>query len=72
MVEDDEAGDEEQLTALLGPIHDRAPPLDIDDKREPGMTDEQLRRKILDQLEARGMDADVTVEGDHIGIRAHH
>jgi hypothetical protein len=45
---------------------------DIDDKREPGMTDEQLRQKILGQLKARGMDADVTVQGNRIEIRAHH
>jgi hypothetical protein len=45
---------------------------DIDDKREPGMTDEQLRQKILAQLKARGMDADVTVQGNRIEIRAHH
>jgi hypothetical protein len=43
---------------------------DIDDTREPGMTDEQLREKILKQFEARGMQADVTVDGDRIEIRA--
>jgi len=43
---------------------------DIDDKREPGMSDEQLRQKILAQLKARGLDADVVVRGDQIEIRA--
>jgi hypothetical protein len=44
---------------------------EIDEKREPGMTDEQLRQKILAQLKARGMDADVTVQGNRIEVRAH-
>lgn len=43
---------------------------DIDTKREPGMTDEQLRQKILKQLADRGLDADVTVDGDRVQIRA--
>lgn len=43
----------------------------IDDHRDPGMTDDQLRDKIKRQLEARGMTADVTVVGDKIEIRAH-
>jgi hypothetical protein len=43
----------------------------IDDKRDPGMTDAELREKILRQLEARGLDATVTVTGDRIEIRAH-
>ncbi|HEY2746946.1 MAG TPA: hypothetical protein VGL86_20125 [Polyangia bacterium] len=41
----------------------------IDDEREPGMTDAQLRDKILKQLQARGLDGDVTVDGDRIEIR---
>jgi hypothetical protein len=45
-------------------------PEPIDDTREPGMTDEELRQKILGQLEARGLDAEVTVDGDKIRIRA--
>jgi hypothetical protein len=45
-------------------------PQPIDDKREPGMTDEQLRDKISAQLRARGFNADVKVEGDRILIRA--
>jgi hypothetical protein len=45
-------------------------PEPIDDTREPGMTDEQLRQKILRQLEARGLKAEVTVNGDDIQIRA--
>jgi hypothetical protein len=53
-----------------------APALDvdvdaIDDTREPGMTDDQLRDKIARQLQARGLDPDVTVEGGRIQIRAH-
>ena len=42
----------------------------IDDEREPGMTDAELRDKILGQLKARGLDGDVTVDGDRIQIRA--
>ena len=42
----------------------------IDDAREPGMTDAQLRDKILEQLKARGLDGDVVVDGDHVEIRA--
>ncbi len=42
----------------------------IDDTREPGMTDAQLRDKILKQLEARGLKGEVTVEGKRIEIRA--
>jgi hypothetical protein len=44
---------------------------DIDDTREPGMTDAQLRDKILRQLRARGLDADVVVEGGRIEVSAH-
>lgn len=43
----------------------------IDDTRDPGMTDDQLRDKIVRQLQARGLDPTVTVTGDHIEIRAH-
>ena len=42
---------------------------ELDDTREPGMTDDQLRDKIKRQLEARGMTATVTVTGDHIEVR---
>lgn len=42
----------------------------LDDEREPGMTDAQLRDKILNQLKARGLDGDVTVEGSKIEVRA--
>jgi hypothetical protein len=42
----------------------------LDDTREPGMTDAQLRDKILKQLQARGLDGDVIVQGDRIEIRA--
>ncbi|MCU0685226.1 MAG: hypothetical protein MUF34_23800 [Polyangiaceae bacterium] len=41
----------------------------IDDKREPGMSDEQLREKIVRQFKARGFDAEVTVEGDQVKVR---
>jgi hypothetical protein len=34
------------------------------------MTDAQLRDKILQQLKARGLDGDVTVDGGKIEIRA--
>jgi hypothetical protein len=43
----------------------------IDDTREPGMSDEQLREKITAQLQARGLDAEVKVEGGHVEIRGH-
>jgi hypothetical protein len=43
----------------------------IDDTRDPGMTDDELREKILRQLRARGLDATVTVSGDRIEIRMH-
>ena len=42
----------------------------IDDEREPGMTDAQLRDKILQQLKARGLDGDVVVDGNRVEIRA--
>jgi hypothetical protein len=45
---------------------------DIDDSREPGMTDAQLADKIRKQLQARGLDGDVKVEGGHIEIKASH
>ncbi|HWE30235.1 MAG TPA: hypothetical protein VHB97_19650, partial [Polyangia bacterium] len=54
-------GDEKNMDFQLG---------GIDDAREPGMTDAQLRDKILQQLKARGLDGDVVVDGSHIEIRA--
>jgi hypothetical protein len=42
----------------------------VDDEREPGMTDAQLRDKISKQLHDRGLDAEVVVDGDKIQIRA--
>jgi hypothetical protein len=43
----------------------------IDDTREPGMTDEQLRDKIVAQLKAKGVpNPEVTIEGGHVQIRA--
>jgi hypothetical protein len=56
-----EGGREPQLDFQLG---------DIDEAREPGMTDAQLRDKILRQLRERGLDGDVTVDGDRVAIRA--
>jgi hypothetical protein len=53
-----------------GSDHVELQPEPIDDTREPGMTDEELRQKILRQLEARGMQAEVKVDGDRIEIRA--
>lgn len=44
---------------------------DIDTKREPGMTDDQLKDKIVRQLAAKGMSGTVTVHGDQVEIRAH-
>lgn len=43
---------------------------DIDTKRDPGMTDDQLKDKIMRQLTAKGLTGTVTVIGDHIEIRA--
>jgi hypothetical protein len=45
---------------------------ELDTARDPGMTDDQLRDKIVRQLQARGLDADVTVEGDRVLVRATH
>jgi len=42
----------------------------IDDQREPGMTDAELKAKIERQLRERGLDPEVTVDGDRIQIRA--
>ena len=42
----------------------------LDTEREPGMTDDELKAKILEQLEARGMTGEVEVHGDKIQIRA--
>jgi hypothetical protein len=42
----------------------------MDTEREPGMTDDELRDKILAQMEARGMTGDVEIDGDKIRIRA--
>jgi hypothetical protein len=46
-------------------------PEPLDDLREPGMTDAQLREKIFDQLEARGLEGDVSVHGDFIRGEVH-
>jgi hypothetical protein len=42
----------------------------IDQSRDPGMTDAELREKILAQLRARGFEGDVTVEGERVLMRA--
>lgn len=42
---------------------------DIDTRREPGMTDDQLREKIERQLRQKGLTPTVTVQGDQIQIR---
>jgi hypothetical protein len=44
----------------------------LDEAREPGMTDAQLRDKILKQLKARGIEGDVIVDGGRIEIRGSH
>jgi hypothetical protein len=43
----------------------------LDTSREPGMTDEQLEAKIRSQLEARGLQGDVEVNGDDVRVRMH-
>ncbi|HEU4532600.1 MAG TPA: hypothetical protein VFS00_00735 [Polyangiaceae bacterium] len=43
----------------------------IDDRREPGMSDEQLREKIVRQFEAQGLEADVSVDGDQVKVQVH-
>jgi hypothetical protein len=43
----------------------------IDETREPGMTDEQFRDKLVQQFRARGIDAEVTVDGERVEVRAH-
>jgi hypothetical protein len=50
--------------------HVQMAPEPLDTSREPTMTDDQLREKILAQLRARGMDGEVIVEGDQVHIRA--
>lgn len=42
----------------------------LDTERTPGMTDDELRDKIVRQLTARGLTATVTVHGDEVQIRA--
>jgi hypothetical protein len=41
----------------------------IDETREPGMTDEQLREKIERQLHERGLDGQVEVNGNDVRIK---
>ncbi len=42
----------------------------LDTGREPGMSDAELRQKILDELKARGLSGDVVVEDGKVQIRA--
>jgi hypothetical protein len=56
-----QGGDEKAMDLELG---------GIDDEHEPGMTDDQLREKILKQLKARGLDGDVKVSNGRVEIRA--
>lgn len=42
----------------------------LDTERTPGMTDDELRDKIVRQLAARGLTATVTVHGDQVQIQA--
>jgi hypothetical protein len=42
----------------------------LDTEREPGMTDDQLRDKIQKQLQARGLQGDVVVDGERVQVRA--
>jgi preprotein translocase subunit SecF len=39
-------------------------------ERTPGMTDAELRQKILDQMKARGMSGEVTVDNGQVRIQA--
>jgi hypothetical protein len=67
---DDGLGRHIEVVHKLGDGHVEIRAGDLDDAREPGMTDEELRDKLLAQLRARGVDADVIVRGDQIEIRA--
>jgi hypothetical protein len=42
----------------------------LDVRREPNMTDAELKQKILDQMKARGLEGDVTVEDGKVQVRA--
>ena len=67
---DDAAGRHVEIVRKngAGDSHLSVEAADIDDTRDPGMTDEQLRDKIVNQLRARGIDANGTVNGDKIQI----
>lgn len=41
----------------------------LDTSREPGMSDEELEDKIRSQLEARGLQGDIEVEGEQVRVR---
>jgi hypothetical protein len=43
----------------------------LDTSRDEGMTDEQLEAKIRSQLEARGLQGDVKVNGDDVRVRVY-
>jgi hypothetical protein len=42
----------------------------LDVRREPGMSDEQLKQKILDQMKTRGLEGEVTVKDGQVQVRA--
>lgn len=43
-----------------------------DISREEGMTDEELEQKILRQLEERGLQGDVEIDGDQVRVKVRH
>ncbi len=47
----------------------RMEPPRLDTEREPGMSDEELRDKILDQIAALGLDGEVEVDGEDVEVR---
>lgn len=43
-----------------------------DISRDEGMTDEELEQKILRQLEERGLDGEVEIQGDDVRVKVRH
>lgn len=43
---------------------------DLDVERTPGMTDAELKQKLLEELKARGLEGDVTVENGQVRVHA--
>jgi hypothetical protein len=43
-----------------------------DISRDEGMTDEELEQKILRQLEERGMDGEIEIQGDGVRVKVRH